>query len=214
MTSTFDDAATVERRSARLKVLLTATDEPARVVKFPADQIARAVRRRVLVRRLGMAAAVALLLVGVGVPPVRAWIVSSARAIWNSVRPAPAPAPAPVTPAEPDAALLGAVTIPVSDVFALRVTSRQTAGAVIIETTSDTVATASVRAAGSAGELVVLPDGLRIVNEPASTANYLVRVPGSVSRITVQVGGAAPRVLKPGPGTRWTVDLGAAAAND
>ena len=213
MTSTFDDSATVERRSARLRVLLTATDEPARVVKFPAERVARAERQRVLVRRLGMAAAVALLLVGVGVPPVRAWIVSSARAIWNSVRPVPAP-PAPVRPAEPGAALLGAVTIPVSDVFALRVTSRQLAGSVIIETTSDTVATASVRAADKAGELVVLPDGLRIVTEPASTANYLVRVPAGVSRITVQVGNAAPRVLKPGAGTRWTVDLGAAAAND
>lgn len=210
MTSTFDDGDVVERRSARLGALLAASDEAPRHIAFPAARVARAARRGVLVRRLAMAAAVALLLAGtLGVPQVRAWVVGSAKALWSHVkrtgtvpvRTAPATAPA-------DSALLGAVTIPVSDAFAIRVMARQAEGTLLVELTSDSVATASVNGASNTAELVVLPGELRIVNDRASQAGYRIRVPERVSRLTVQVGGRPVQVLRPGTADRWTIDVG------
>jgi hypothetical protein len=208
MTGTFDDA-TLNRRAAKLSALLAAADDRPPSAVFPAERIARAARRGVLVRRVRIAAAAALLLAGLGVPPVRAWIVGSVRTIWTRVigprqpapRPVPAPAPLPAT-------TLGTVTVGASSGFTLRVATRQAAGDLTILVTDGASVSAAVEGRSDAAELTVFPDGIRIENERATFAGYELRVPLAVSRLVVQVGRESPRVLFPTRvGERWIVSL-------
>lgn len=208
-----DDTNLVNRRAAALSALLAASDAAPRPVAFPADRVARAARHGVQVRRLRIAAATALLLAGAGVPPVRAWIVDSVRSIWSRVAGAARPVARPdtaVAPAAPGAGTMGSVTIPVGDAFTLRVASRQAAGAITIETFEGPSASATVTGERDAAELVVLPDGLRIVNARGGSAGYLLRVPASIGRVTLLIGRETPRVFRPdSAGQRWVVELGA-----
>lgn len=194
-------------RARRLSALLRATDPPVPVLAFPAERIARAERRRT-VRRWRAAAAIALVaLAAVGVPPVRAWIVQAARALWAATRPA-AGSPAAGSPA----AGAGAVTFsPGAGSFVLQVVRPQATGTLTVETTERAVASAAVGGGTGGAELVVLPHGLRIVNDSGATASYVVRVPASLGRISVAIGEAAVRTLGPArPGERWVLDLRAA----
>jgi len=57
-------------------------------------------------------------------------------------------------------------------------------------------------------EVVVLPDGLRIVTSPAADASYTVRVPASLKRIQVRIGSEAIRTFVPErAGERFLVEL-------
>ena len=204
--------ALLERRVSRLSVRLRAADAPPRPATLPMRRILRARRRRVVVR-WGLAAAVVLLLASVaGVPPVRAWIAERARALWSFAagrRAAPVPAQPKAVPPVNDTA--GAVTFasPAS-VFALRIAERQASGTLIIEAGERAQASAAVTGARDSVELLVLPDGLRIVNRRSSTAGYVVRVPGGLSRIVLQIGAEAPIVMVPEARSgRWVADLGA-----
>jgi len=208
MTSTFDDADIVARRSERFTALLAATDEAPRRVAFPSQRVAQATQRGRRVRRLAAAAAVTLVLAGtVGVPPVRAWIVSNAKALWSRISPSPAPV-IPVAPAIAvrDTALVGAVSMAAGDLFAVQLASRQAAGTLVIERTDDTLASAAIVGSSNA-ELVVLPGGLRIVNAPDATSGYLVRVPRRVSRLTVTIARSPITRVNAGSMDRWTIDL-------
>jgi hypothetical protein len=200
-----DDTELVSRRGDRLAALLRATDPPVPAIAFPAERIARAARRRAAQRWRVAAGIVALAAVAVGVPPVRAWIVRAARAVWMV---AAGPRRAIVAPpaAAPGAANRVTFT-PGPGTFTLHVAGRQAGGSLIIESTADSAVSAAI-SEGSGAELVVLPDGLRIVNDAGATASCVVRVPAVVRRIVVTVGSAAPRVLAPSrPGQRWVVDL-------
>ena len=198
----------MERRARRLVALLRATDVPAPALRYPEERIARAVRRRAVLR-WRVAAAVALLVAGAaGVPPVRAWIVQAARAVWaaaSGAKAAPKPPAAPSSPA-------GAVSFrPSGTAFVVRVARVQAGGTLTIETTPGPLASAAVRGGTVAGELLVLPAGLEIANDPASTAGYAIRLPATLGRIYVWLGpAAAPRVLVPHRvGETWVLDLGA-----
>jgi hypothetical protein len=199
-----DENDLLGRRAQRLSALLREADPPVPPIAFPAERIARAARRRTVVR-WRVAAAIALLAIGaVGVRPVRAWILQAARVLWSAAagprRTAPPPARAP-----------GASTVtftPLSPVFVLRVAQAQSVGTLTIETTPAAAVSASAGGGQGGAELVVLPDGLRIVNDSAAAASYLVRLPATVVRIEVGIGRASPRVLTPhGPGARWVLDL-------
>jgi len=209
----FDDADLVDRRAARLSVRLAAADAPPRAIAFPAERVAAAARRPALVR-WRIAAALALLAAGaLGVPPVRAWIAGTARALWSHVSGrAPARDAAPARRAGAESA--GTVTFAApADVFVLRVRARQAAGALMIETTGGSDATASPTGPVGGAELLVLPDGLRIANNPGDTVGYAVRLPGALARVIVQIAGEPPRLLRPsGPGQHWTFDLAVRSA--
>jgi len=208
MTGTFDDP-TLRRRAAKLSALLAAADARAAAAPFPAERIARASRRVVLVRRLRIAAAAALLLAGFGVPPVRAWIIDSARTIWTRVMgpTAPAVAPAPA-PAPLPAATMGTVTVGASADFTLRVATRQAGGDLVIVVTDGASVSAAVSGRADAAELTVFPDGIRIGNTRTTLTGYELRVPLAVSRLVVQVGRESPRVYRPASaGERWVVSL-------
>ncbi|HXY69643.1 MAG TPA: hypothetical protein VEH62_09345 [Gemmatimonadales bacterium] len=199
-------------RSRRLSALLQATDPPMPPLAFPAERVALAVRRRAAWRWRAAAAVVLLAVAAFGVPPVRAWIVQAARALWSAARP---PKPAAVASSTDGSGGGGAVTFsPAAGSFALQVARPQPAGTLTVETAERATASAAViRGPGARGgaELVVLPYGLRILNDSGATASYLVRVPASLGRISVAVGGGAVRVLVPsGPGQQWILDLRAA----
>ena len=201
------DDELVARRGEKLGALLRATDLPLPSIAYPAERIARAARRRTTVRWRAAAAIAVLAVAAVGVPTVRAWIVRTARALW-SVAAGPSHAVAPKLAASNGA---NSVTFtPASGAFSLRVARPQAEGSLTVETVADSAAVASVTG-GTGAELLVLPDGLRIVNAAGASSSYVVRVPATVTRIVVTVGAAAPQVLTPsGSGQRWVVDLRAA----
>jgi hypothetical protein len=199
-----DDKELVNRRGERLAALLRATDPPLPAIAFPAERIARAARRRAVVRWRAAAAIAVLATATLGVPPVRAWIVKTARVLWSMA------AGTRHTVAVPAAAGHAANSVtftPAAGAFNLRVARPQAEGSLTVETVADSSAEAAVTG-GSGAELVVLPDGLRIVNDGVASSSFVVRVPATLKRIVVTIGSATPLVLKPSrPGQRWTVDL-------
>jgi hypothetical protein len=190
------------RRAERLGALLRATDAPVPAIAYPLERIARAARRRAAKRWSAAAAVLVLASAGLGVAPVRAWIVRAARAMWAA---AAGRAPAAAAPAAPRAASSVSFT-PSGRIFTVHVAGGQAAGTLTLESTAGTEASAAVTA-GEGATLVVLPDGLRVDNQPGATASFVVRVPAT-ARVIVSIGPAAPRVFAPsGPGQRWVLDL-------
>ena len=136
----------------------------------------------------------------------------TARALWAfaSGRGAalPAPPPAVTAPANDTAGAVSFASPP--GTFVLRLAGRQAAGTLIVEAAERADASATVTGRRDSVELLVLPDGLRIVNPRSATAGYVVRVPGGLSRVVLQIGQEAPIVLEPvAHSGRWVVDLAA-----
>jgi hypothetical protein len=204
-----DQADLVDARARRLSALLRDTDPPVPAIAFPGARIARARQHRSVVRWRA-AAAIALVAAGaIGIRPVRAWIVQATRMVWAAAlgehRTPGAEATSP--------AAAGTVTFtPAAGSFVVRVVRPQAGGTLTIETTTGEAASAALTGGRGEAELVVLPDGLRIVNDSLSSASYLVKVPARLARIEVGIAGRATRVLVPpasGAVARWVVDLGA-----
>lgn len=202
-----DDTELVRGRAERLGALLRETDPPVPAIAFPAERIARAARRHTLARWRLAAAIAALAVAAIGVRPVRAWIVQAARVLWSAATGAARPG----TTATNAGVATNTVTFrPSPGVFALGVARSQAQGTLTVETVAGASASAAVAGGRPGAELLVLPDGLRIVNDSASSASFLVRLPAALARIEITVGGGAPRVLVPpprGPGVRWVMDL-------
>ena len=200
-----DEDAVIARRAARLGDLLAQADVATRPIAYPEDRVRTALRRRA---RWRVAAVLVLLAAGAaGVSPARAWIVGAARALLAHVVRAPAPARAPT---QPPGTAAGAVTSSVGDVFTLRLVSRQAGGSVGFVAEDRQTVTARVLAAPgqSGGEITVLQDGIRIANDPASTADYEMRIPARLTRVVVIVAGEAPRAWHPSaPGDHWRLPL-------
>lgn len=187
---TLDDAPMTARRTARLSQLLAAADPAPRAFAYPdkriaAAQVARARREAV---RWRAAAAVAVLVAGSTlVPPVRAWITGAARSVWESLSAPPAAAPAPVV-MEPPRPVNRVSFVPAQGAFIVDVAARQASGRIVIERATGMSASVEVQGAAPSAELQVLPTGLRIVNSPAATADYLVRVPATIQRVQLRLG--------------------------
>jgi hypothetical protein len=206
-----DETDLVDARARRLSRLLRDTDPPVPAMVFPAERIARATRHRSVVRWRAAAAVVLVAAGAIGVRPVRAWIVQAARAVWAAAvggRGERGPARIPPLVAA------GTVTFaPAPGSFVVRVVRPQAGGTLTVETTTGATASAVV-AGGADAELVVLPDGLKIVNDSLSSASFVVKVPARLARIEVTIAGRLTWVLVPPPGGagtvgRWVVDLGA-----
>jgi anti-sigma factor RsiW len=196
--------AAIRDRAARVSRELVALDGHA----------ARPLPRRSAWALRAAAGFAVLLGVGMAVEPVRAWILERADHVWTVVageRGNPPVAPDQTAPAAAPAA--GSITfVPAGDVFVLEVTSRQAGGEVVIETVGTGTASATVTGGTGAESFVVLPAGLRIVNDAASRAEYLVQVPGGLSAIVLAVADGPRRRYQPaGAGERWTVPLGPVA---
>jgi hypothetical protein len=204
------DDERLARRGARFSDLLARADAPSRPVAFPADRVARAVRRARVVR-WGSVAAVALVALGVaGVAPVRAWIAGAARVAWAMVSGAPAPAPAirvapGPAPLAPPA--VGAVTVPVGGVFTLTVARRQASGTLSLLVEDRQTVSAEVSGESGGAEIEVRDAGIRIENRADANGRYVVKVPARLARVVVQIGREAPHALRVTPSLRWDADL-------
>jgi len=200
------DVKSVDRRAERLGALLREADAPMPPIAYPGDRIARATRRRAVVRWSAAAAVVVLGSTALGVAPVRAWIVRAARVVWAAATGRGREHAGVPVPAGPRAASSVSFA-PAGSTFTVRIAGRQSGGTLTLETAPGRAASAVITD-GEGDSLVVVPDGLRIENGPGATASLLVRVPAATPRIAVSVGASAPRVFVPsGPGQRWVVDL-------
>lgn len=179
---------TCVERTADLRVLshglsrvLARTDavrgKGGRILSLPAR--ARRAPRRSWLRAAMIVLALAA--AALAAPPVRAWLVSG----WTVLRAGrDAPAGAPPAAAEPNA-----ISFPFTDtVFVLVIDTRQSAGTLTI---GFTMRPGPVRAEATSGrpELMVVPEGLRIANDPADTGSYRVDVPSPVSVVRVRIAG-------------------------
>ncbi len=188
----------VDRRAAKLSALLRASDVPAPPMTFPAERIALA-RRRTRLRWQLAAAAVLLVLAAGTVRPVRAWIADAARQFFlGAPRTEPATAPAADSASAPEAPVpSNAVTfVPRSGTFVVELAMRQRAGTLVLSPVGGTEASAAIMGDAADAELLVRPDGVRIGNRPAAHADYVVRVPPGVSRVTVRIGREPARQIE------------------
>ena len=216
--------ATLRRRGERLAVLLARTDfpvpasAPGPVGEVASDDAIPAIeaspssdakviplRRRTAAastdsRRTWLrAAAIVLLVLGVGVvaTPARAWIAAFLSDLMGGGDPAPVETPvAPPTVDQPPAAPAASSSVrfvPAGSTFRIDVAHEQAAGGLTLLRAEGESATAEVL--GGEADLLVLPSGLRIGNRAGSAADYRVSVPAGVRRVTVRVGGGAPTTV-------------------
>ena len=183
----------VRRRSEALSsILARASVEPlddglryqqrmaieARLARSP-RRLARPAWRSPLVR----AAAAIVILAGLAAaaPPVRSWIASHISLISP---PTVTPVPAGVKP-RPNLAPNEVYFAISGPELAVTLTSPQLTGRLIVRRAEDTRSSASV--VGGSAELVVLPDGVRIRNDTASAASYVLRAGAGVQRVRLRI---------------------------
>lgn len=201
--------AAVVRRAGRMSELLRALDRSApatplrlTVAPHPASLPVRAGR---LPGYWRVAAVLALALAGAAaVPPVRAWIVEVAKAVW--ARATGSTVRSERGPADPAAAQTGAVAfVPIGPVLTIRLPARRNA-----TLTVEVVGGEQVSALGAAHRpprLLVFPDELRIEDEEVA-ADYVVRVPVRLEAVRIVIGGGSAQIFRPSaPGERRTFSL-------
>jgi len=205
--------ASLEGASGRLSESLTAeTDVP---VLPPLDLPQRVAPGRTIFRFPAVspgwrvAATVAFLLAaGLTVQPVRAWLVTGVNRVMEMLSPEDQPVPAVVVEQQEDSGPSRVSFVPDTDVFVIEVSAPQATGTLFVETVTgvDQVVAAVVNGEGE--NLLVLPSGLRIGNQAASTADYRITVPARLSSVEIRVAGAVVATLTPGsqPG-RWELRL-------
>ncbi len=184
--------ATIERTrqgAAELGRLLSASD-------FPIPALTRATGRsrlhrrrsrlRPSVRTLAAVLCGVVIATMVSVGPVRAWVADR----WGDLKALVVREAASVTAvAELDAGNNRAslTFTPKSREFVLGIANRQIRGQLVVEFLEDTRASAEILD-GSNEDLIVLPDGLRILNGPESTASYRLTIPARYSSIVLELG--------------------------
>lgn len=141
------------------------------------------------------AAAVALLAIGMGVQPVRAWVADW----WSSLaRPDGESPPAVVArPAAAPGEQRSVVAFEPSHApFVLRIDQRQRAGSLRLEVLEVERASAQIHG-GSEETILVLPAGIRVENAPESAADYVVTLPATLPEIEVVIGGETVARIEP-----------------
>jgi hypothetical protein len=132
-------------------------------------------------------AAAAVLVFGVtlGVQPVRAWVMQHL-----GFAKAGQVAAAPQSPAEVLAVSQPQTTVtftPMDDIFVFTIDRPQDAGAVAMRIAEGE--SASIKIVGVVRDVVMLPGGVHISNDPGTTANYSVVLPPRIKRAVVVLDG-------------------------
>ena len=164
------------------------------------------------VRTWGLRAAAVLVVLtamGVTVQPVRAWIVEQTRALWVVVageqEEAATPGGATDESGDPTAAVS---FVPAGDVFVLELSTRQASGRLTVETVAGRTASATVFGGSEEERLIVLPTGLRIVNDSTAEADYTIELPATLARLLVVIGNDDTLRYEPeGAADHWEIDL-------
>ncbi|HET9332573.1 MAG TPA: zf-HC2 domain-containing protein [Gemmatimonadota bacterium] len=135
-----------------------------------------------------VAAAIAFVAgLALAIAPVRAWVaewlgMGGGRTAAESADPPDTPGPA------PDRGGVRVAFVPTGEEFRVLVTAPQEEGELRLESAPGDTATGEVVGAADA-DLLVLPDGLGIRNDPFSTGDYRVVVPRDLARVEVRVAG-------------------------
>jgi anti-sigma factor RsiW len=155
-----------------------------------------------------LAAGIVLLLLSVSlIAPARAWIVEGARSLVSMLNLAADRAP---TAPAPGAGPSTVSFVPVGNEFLVSVEVPQTSGQLTVEVVEGSRASGEASGSGPDVELLVLPGGIEVRNEPGSAADYRVAVPQSVATLRVRVGGrelGTRRVEGVEAGHTWTFAL-------
>jgi hypothetical protein len=152
------------------------------------------------------AAAAALLAVAVGVQPVRAWIAQRGQALWHLV----VGSDVQESPGGPATEMPAASIsfVPAVGSFEIVLAGRQAEGTLEVRVGEDPSATATIIGGAHTEGLVVLPNGLRIENDPTSTGSYELVLPSTLSPVLVVIGDEPPLELEPAQAEEgWTIQL-------
>ncbi len=195
--------AELRRLSVSLSAAFTAADVSPRRFVYP-PVLRRSRRSRIPLSAAAAAILLVVATIAAAAPPVRAWI----RARWFELRGGSSQqqGSAPQTP--PNARHTTVRFVPRDAAFTIELTAPQSGGVLTVDVSEDTIATA-VLSDGSAGgeELVVMPMGLKIVNHQSTVASYVVRLPRTITEVTVHVGSGPAHRLSRLTDRRWTLDL-------
>lgn len=165
-------------------------DELARARALRAARQARPKRFGGLERVAAVAAIVGV--VTLGVEPVRAWVVERLASLTGGG--------APLAEVQPETVLeRGSVVAfePAGETFVLEIEHPQAVGEVRIEVRD--VPSASAQIVGGRDEtILVLPSGVRVENEPTSTADYLLSLPSHLRLVQVFAGGRPVAIIPVG----------------
>lgn len=138
------------------------------------------------------AAVIALLMVGTVAlhPPLRAWVTEQIAVLTGTVQPAsPRVASLPEPPAAPKPLGSAVSFVPAGEVFSVEFDHAQRGGEIRVSVAN--VAAASAQEVGGTGaEMLVLPAALRIANDPASDADYVLVLPAGIQQLQIRVGSA------------------------
>ncbi len=193
----------LRRLSASLSAALSAADvSPRRVVYPPVSRRSR--RSRIPLTAAAAAILLVVATIAAAAPPVRAWI----RARWGELRGGASQqhSSAPLTP--PNSRPTTVRFVPRGAAFTIELTSPQSGGVLTVDVSEDTIATAVLSGrSGEGEELVVMPMGLKIVNHTSTVASYVVRLPRTITEVTVHVGSGPAHRLSRLSDRRWTLDL-------
>lgn len=199
-------------RLTRLSALLRDVDVATPSFATPDGATPRLVRVERWISRLWRLAAAVVLVAGLAVSPLGAWVATQlarVTAALTSDRDAASPASPDAAP-EPEGRATVVYFQPAGAELTVRLDARPSGGTLSVDR-ADRASAQIVRA--HAGEsLVVLPSELRIRNTSASSADYLLTFPASVHTLRVRVDGEpASRdvILDLSATPRHTVSLGA-----
>ncbi len=144
-----------------------------------------------------LAAAAALM-----VPPLRAWVVDGLERVGllSGGEAMPAPVTAPVD-------TLGISGFEMAAEFTIDVDHAQREGRLTVRIAANAEPQAELHTRGGGESFFVLPDGLRIVNREASTADYMVILPVGARSIRVNVPGVVDSTWTTAVAGEWTVRL-------
>jgi len=195
--------AELRRLSASLSAALSAADvSPPRVMYPPV--VRRSRRSRIPLTAAAAAVLLVVATIAAAAPPVRAWI----RARWVELRGATSQQRGSAPPTPQNARHTTVRFVPRDAAFTIELTGPQSGGVLTVDVSEDTIATAVLSdGIGGGEELVVMPMGLKIVNHQSTVASYVVRLPRTITEVTVHVGSGPAHRLSRLTDRRWTLDL-------
>ena len=195
--------AELRRLSASLSAALSAADvSPHRVVYPPVSRRSR--RSRIPLTAAAAAILLVVATIAAAAPPVRAWI----RARWVELRGGSSQQQGSAPQTLPNARHTTVRFVPRDAAFTIELTALQSGGVLTVDVSEDTIATAVWSGGSGEGEeLVVMPMGLKIVNHESTVASYVVRLPRTITEVTVHVGSRPAHRLGRLTDRRWTLDL-------
>ncbi|HEY9228501.1 MAG TPA: hypothetical protein VIP11_17740, partial [Gemmatimonadaceae bacterium] len=152
--------------------------------------------RKWLPLAMRVAAAIVLAAGAAWASPMRGWIAKQFRSSTAPVSAPPTETPATTT--RPPSSASGMVVrfSPSTEELIIRLDTRPTGGTLELSSSTDRQISAQIAAHARGEEMMVLPGELRVLNSPASTADYRVKVSAAVRVVRVIIGSSSSRTVR------------------